>query len=197
MGKFSRIETGIEGLCVLEPTVFGDERGFFLESYSKKDFEEVGISLEFIQDNHSKSKKGVLRGMHFQYENTQDKLVRVVAGSVYDVAVDLREGSETFGKWYGVLLSAQNKKQFFVPKGFAHGFLTLEDNTEFLYKCTDYYAPQYDSGILWNDSDVGIDWKLSEFGISECELVLSEKDKKQLTLKEYKETKNKMRGELQ
>lgn len=185
MGKFTRIETGIEGLCILEPTVFGDDRGFFFESYSKKDFEEVGIPFEFIQDNHSKSKKGVLRGMHFQYENTQDKLVRVVAGSVYDVVIDLRKNSPTFGKWYGVVLSAQNKRQFFVPKGFAHGFLTLEDNTEFLYKCTDYYAPQYDSGILWNDKDVAVDWRLNEFGILEEELTLSEKDRKQQTLKEY------------
>lgn len=190
MGKFNRIETGIEGLCIIEPTVFGDDRGFFFESYSKKDFEEVGIPFEFVQDNHSKSKKGVLRGMHFQYENTQDKLVRVVAGSVYDVVVDLRKDSATFGKWYGVVLSAQNKRQFFVPKGFAHGFLTLEDNTEFLYKCTDYYAPQYDSGILWNDKDVAVDWRLNEFGISEEELTLSEKDRKQQTLKEYIENGN-------
>lgn len=185
MGKFNRIETGIEGLCIIEPTVFGDDRGFFFESYSKKDFEEVGIPFEFVQDNHSKSKKGVLRGMHFQYENTQDKLVRVAAGSVYDVVIDLRKNSPTFGKWYGVVLSAQNKRQFFVPKGFAHGFLTLEDNTEFLYKCTDYYAPQYDSGILWNDKDVAVDWRLNEFGILEEELTLSEKDRKQQTLKEY------------
>lgn len=190
MGKFKRIETGIEGLYIIEPTVFGDDRGFFFESYSKKDFEEVGIQFEFVQDNHSKSKKCVLRGMHFQYENTQDKLVRVVAGSVYDVVVDLRKNSATFGKWYGVVLSAQNKRQFFVPKGFAHGFLTLEDNTEFLYKCTDYYAPQYDSGILWNDKDVGVDWRLSEFGISEEELTLSDKDRKQQTLKEYIENGN-------
>ena len=185
MGKFNRIETGIEGLCIIEPTVFGDDRGFFFESYSKKDFEEVGIPFEFVQDNHSKSKKGVLRGMHFQYENTQDKLVRVVTGSVYDVVIDLRKDSATFGKWYGVVLSAQNKRQFFVPKGFAHGFLTLEDNTEFLYKCTDYYAPQYDSGILWNDKDVAVDWRLNEFGLTEKKLTLSEKDKKQQTLKEY------------
>ena len=190
MGKFNRIEIGLEGACILEPTVFGDDRGFFFESYSKADFEEVGIPFEFIQDNHSKSKKGVLRGIHFQYENTQDKLVRVVAGSVYDVVVDLRKNSPTFGKWYGVILSAQNKRQFFVPKGFAHGFLTLEDNTEFLYKCTDYYAPQYDSGILWNDKDVAVDWRLGEFGLTEEELTLSDKDKKQQTLKEYIENGN-------
>lgn len=188
MAKFNKIETGIEGLYILEPTVFGDERGFFLESYSKRDFEEIGIPYEFVQDNHSKSKKGVLRGMHFQTQYSQDKLVRVVAGSVYDVVVDLRKGSKTFGKYFGVLLTAQNKRQFFVPKGFAHGFLTLEDNTEFLYKCTEYYMPQFDSGILWNDSEVGIDWKLSEFQITESELTLSEKDKKQQTLAQFIES---------
>lgn len=188
MAKFNKIETGIEGLYILEPTVFGDERGFFLESYSKRDFEEIGIPYEFIQDNHSKSKKGVLRGMHFQTQYSQDKLVRVVAGSVYDVVVDLRKGSPTFGKYFGVLLTAQNKRQFFVPKGFAHGFLTLEDNTEFLYKCTEYYMPQFDSGILWNDLEVGIDWKLSEFQITESELTLSEKDKKQQTLAQFVES---------
>ena len=188
MAKFNKIETGIEGLYILEPTVFGDERGFFLESYSKRDFEEIGIPYEFVQDNHSKSKKGVLRGMHFQTQYSQDKLVRVVAGSVYDVVVDLRKGSKTFGKYFGVLLTAQNKRQFFVPKGFAHGFLTLEDNTEFLYKCTEYYMPQFDSGILWNDINVGIDWKLSELGITESELTLSEKDKKQQTLTQFVES---------
>lgn len=188
MAKFNKVETGIEGLYILEPTVFGDERGFFLESYSKRDFEEIGIPYEFVQDNHSKSKKGVLRGMHFQTQYSQDKLVRVVAGSVYDVVVDLRKGSKTFGKYFGVLLTAQNKKQFFVPKGFAHGFLTLEDDTEFLYKCTEYYMPQFDSGILWNDSEVGIDWKLSEFQITESELTLSEKDKKQQTLAQFIES---------
>ena len=188
MAKFNKIETGIEGLYILEPTVFGDERGFFLESYSKRDFEEIGIPYEFVQDNHSKSKKGVLRGMHFQTQYSQDKLVRVVAGSVYDVVVDLRKGSKTFGKYFGVLLTAQNKKQFFVPKGFAHGFLTLEDNTEFLYKCTEYYMPQFDSGILWNDINVGIDWKLSELGITESELTLSEKDKKQQTFTQFVES---------
>ncbi|MGL5054432.1 MAG: dTDP-4-dehydrorhamnose 3,5-epimerase [Fusobacteriaceae bacterium] len=188
MAKFNKVETGIEGLYILEPVVFGDERGFFLESYSKRDFEEIGIPYEFVQDNHSKSKKGVLRGMHFQTQYSQDKLVRVVAGSVYDVVVDLRKESKTFGKYFGVLLTAQNKKQFFVPKGFAHGFLTLEDDTEFLYKCTEYYMPQFDSGILWNDSEVGIDWKLSEFQITESELTLSEKDKKQQTLAQFIES---------
>ena len=139
MSKFKKIETGIEGLYIIEPTVFGDNRGFFLESYNKKEFEEIGITNEFVQDNHSKSKKGVLRGLHFQTKHSQGKLVRVIKGSVFDVAVDLRKGSKTFGKWFGVELSAENKKMFFIPENFAHGFLTLEDETEFMYKCTDLY----------------------------------------------------------
>ncbi|MGL6115869.1 MAG: dTDP-4-dehydrorhamnose 3,5-epimerase, partial [Cetobacterium sp.] len=151
MGKFKRVKTGIKDLIVIEPTVFGDNRGFFMESYSKKDFAEIGMDVEFVQDNHSKSKKGVLRGLHFQTKHIQGKLVRVTAGSVLDVAVDLRKDSSTFGKHYLVELTADNKKMFYIPPGFAHGFLTLEDNTEFQYKCTDYYAPEFDSGVLWND----------------------------------------------
>lgn len=185
MGKFNRIETGIEGLVVIQPTVFGDERGFFMESYSRKDFAEIGIETEFVQDNHSKSRKGVLRGLHFQTEMAQGKLVRVTAGSVYDVAVDLRKGSPTFGKWYGIELSATNKTQFYIPPGFAHGFLTLEDDTEFLYKCTDYYAPQYDSGVLWNDPEIGIEWNLEKYGICVEDLLLSAKDGVQQTLGEF------------
>lgn len=185
MNKFKRIETGIEGLIAIQPTVFGDERGFFMESYSKKDFSEIGIENEFVQDNHSKSKKGVLRGLHFQTEMAQGKLVRVISGSVYDVAVDFRKGSPTFGKWYGVELSAKNKIQFYIPPGFAHGFLTLEDDTESLYKCTDYYAPQYDSGVLWNDPKIGIEWNLEKYGIAQADLLLSEKDQVQQTLKEF------------
>lgn len=185
MSKFKRIETGIEGLVVIEPTIFGDERGFFMESYSRRDFEEIGIPVEFVQDNHSKSKKGVLRGLHFQRERAQGKLVRVVAGSVYDVAVDLRKGSPTFGKWYGIELSASNKIQLYIPPGFAHGFVTLEDNTEFLYKCTEYYAPEFDSGVLWNDSEIGIEWNLEKYGISQDELFLSAKDKVQQSLAEF------------
>ena len=186
MSKFKRIETGIEGLCIIEPTVFGDNRGFFLESYSKKEFEEIGITEEFVQDNHSKSKKGVLRGLHFQTKHSQGKLVRVIKGSVYDVAVDIRKGSKTYGQWYGIELSAENKKMFYIPAGFAHGFLTLEDETEFQYKCTDIYAPQYDSGIMYDDKDLNIDWKLEEYGI--IELTLSEKDKKHQSFKEYTES---------
>ena len=187
MSKFKKIETGIEGLYIIEPTVFGDERGFFLETYNKKEFEEIGIFEEFIQDNHSKSKKGVLRGLHFQTKHSQGKLVRVIKGSVYDVAIDIRKNSSTYGKWYGIELSAENKKMFFIPKGFAHGFLTLEDDTEFQYKCTDFYAPQYDSGIMWNDKDININWNFEKYGLKEEDIVLSEKDKKHQSFKEYTE----------
>ena len=186
MSKFKKIETGIEGLVIIEPTVFGDNRGFFMESYSKKDFEEIGLNMEFVQDNHSKSKRGVLRGLHFQSKHTQGKLVRVIKGKVWDVGVDLRKGSKTYGKWHGVLLTEENKKMFYVPEGFAHGFITLEDGTEFQYKCTDYYAPEYDSGIIWNDEELNIDWQLEKYGISLDELSLSEKDKKQQTFEEFK-----------
>ena len=185
MSKFKRVETGIKNLIVIEPTVFGDNRGFFMESYSKKDFSEIGMDVEFVQDNHSKSKKGVLRGLHFQTQHIQGKLVRVTAGSVLDVAVDLRKDSPTFGKHYLVELTADNKKMFYIPPGFAHGFLTLEDNTEFQYKCTDYYAPEFDSGVLWNDSDIGIEWNFEKYGLSAEEILLSDKDNKQQTLKEF------------
>lgn len=188
MSKFKRIETGINDLIVIEPTVFGDNRGFFMESYSKKDFSEIGMDIEFVQDNHSKSKKGVLRGLHFQTQHVQGKLVRVTAGAVLDVAVDLRKDSPTFGKHYSVELTADNKKMFYIPPGFAHGFLTLEDNTEFQYKCTDYYAPEFDSGVLWNDSDIGIDWNFEKYGLSADKILLSDKDKKQQTLKEFVES---------
>ena len=188
MSKFKRVETGIKDLIVIEPTVFGDNRGFFMESYSKKDFSEIGMDIEFVQDNHSKSKKGVLRGLHFQTQYVQGKLVRVTAGAVLDVAVDLRKDSPTFGKHYLVELTADNKKMFYIPPGFAHGFLTLEDNTEFQYKCTDYYAPEFDSGVLWNDSDIGIDWNFEKYGLSADEILLSDKDKKQQTLKEFAES---------
>lgn len=185
MSKFKRVETGIKDLIIIEPTVFGDNRGFFMESYSKKDFFEIGMDIEFVQDNHSKSKKGVLRGLHFQTQHVQGKLVRVTAGSVLDVAVDLRKDSPTFGKHYLVELTADNKKMFYIPPGFAHGFLTLEDNTEFQYKCTDYYAPEFDSGVLWNDSDIGIEWNFEKYELSADEILLSDKDKKQQTLQEF------------
>ena len=188
MNKFKKIDTGIEGLMVIEPTVFGDNRGFFMESYSKRDFQELGIDLDFVQDNHSKSKKGVLRGLHFQTKFTQGKLVRVTAGAVLDVAVDLRKNSPTFGKYFAVELTEENKKMFYIPPGFAHGFLTLEDNTEFQYKCTDYYAPEYDSGVLWNDEEIGIQWNFEKYGLNQENILLSEKDKKQQSLREFVES---------
>ncbi len=186
MSKFKFIETSLQGVCIIEPTVFGDNRGYFLESYSKKEFEAAGLHMHFVQDNESKSKKGVLRGLHFQTKHTQGKLVRVIEGEVYDVAVDLRDGSPTFGKWEGVVLTAENKKQLYIPEGFAHGFLVLSDTAIFQYKCTDYYAPEYESGILWNDPDIGILWPLE--GIDE--VLLSEKDKVQQTLKEFMSKEN-------
>lgn len=180
MSNFKFIETKIKDLYIIEPKVFGDERGYFMETYSQKAFEEAGLTMKFVQDNESKSKKGVLRGLHFQTKHTQGKLVRVTQGEVWDVAVDLRKGSPTFGQWEGVHLSAENKRQFYVPKGFAHGFVVLSDEAVFNYKCTDFYAPEYDSGLLWNDKDVNVEWPLE--GIEE--IILSEKDKKQKTLKE-------------
>ena len=160
MGKIKVTENcnGIEGLKVIEPAVFGDARGYFMETYNYNDFAEAGIDCQFVQDNQSASKKGVLRGLHFQINYPQDKLVRVVNGEVFDVAVDLREGSKTFGKWYGVLLSAENKKQFYIPEGFAHGFLVLTDTAEFCYKCDDFYHPNDEGGLAWNDPAIGIEW---------------------------------------
>ena len=148
----------IEGLCVIEPTVHGDERGYFMETYNQKDMEEAGLNMNFVQDNQSCSTKGVLRGLHFQLKYPQGKLVRVVKGRVFDVAVDLRKGSKTFGKWYGVELTEENKKQFYIPEGFAHGFLVLSDIAEFCYKCTDFYHPNDEGGLAWNDPKMGIKW---------------------------------------
>ncbi len=176
MGKVKRIETGIDGLYVIEPTVFEDNRGFFMESYNKRDFEEIGINANFVQDNHSKSVKGVLRGLHFQKEYPQAKLVRAIKGEVYDVAVDLRKDSKTYGKYYGVLLSEENKKQFFIPRGFAHGFLVISDEAEFLYKTDDFYHPNDEGGIPYNDVKIGIDWPLEKVGGVE-NIIQSEKDK--------------------
>lgn len=180
VGNFKFIETKIPDLYIIEPKVFGDSRGYFMESYNRNAFVEAGLKMEFVQDNESKSSKGVLRGLHFQTKHTQGKLVRVTKGEVFDVAVDLRKGSPTYGQWEGVLLSEENKRQFYVPEGFAHGFLVLSEEAIFNYKCTDFYAPEYDSGLLWNDKDVAIQWPLD--GIEE--ILLSEKDKKQKTLKE-------------
>ena len=186
MGKFKKIDTSIEGVCIIEPTVFGDNRGYFMETYSQKDFEELGLNYNFVQDNQSKSKKGVLRGLHFQKENSQAKLVRVIKGEVFDVAVDLRPGSKTYGKWEGVRLSEENKKMFMIPRGFAHGFLVLSDEAEFTYKCDDIYNPNAEGGLAWNDKDVAIDWPLKD--ITEEELLTSEKDAKWPSLRELKET---------
>ncbi|MCL2354861.1 MAG: dTDP-4-dehydrorhamnose 3,5-epimerase [Oscillospiraceae bacterium] len=176
MIKFERMETGIEGLIVIKPTVFGDSRGFFMETYNENDFKEIGITEKFVQDNHSKSTKGVLRGLHFQNEFPQGKLVRVVKGEVYDVAVDLRPESPTYGKHYGLMLSEENKLQFFVPKGFAHGFLVTSEEAEFVYKCTDFYNPNDEGGLLWNDENIGIEWPLDKIGGIE-NVVQSSKDK--------------------
>ena len=171
--------TAIPDLLIIEPKVFGDERGFFFESFNKKVFKELtGVSDEFVQDNHSRSTKGVLRGLHYQIKQPQGKLVRVVRGEVFDVAVDLRKSSETFGQWQGVRLSAENKRQFWVPPGFAHGFVVLSDTAEFLYKTTDYYAPEYERCLKWNDADLAIDWHY------EKEPMISEKDTRGFVFKE-------------
>ena len=173
MGKFKFTKTSIEGIIIIEPTVFGDDRGYFMETYHQGEFKDFGLDLNFVQDNQSKSTKGVLRGLHFQYKNPQGKLVRVIKGEVFDVAVDLRKDSPTYGKWEGVRLSEKNKKQFYIPEGFAHGFIVLSDEAEFTYKCTDFYDAEDEGGILWNDPEIGIDWPLSNID----EVSLSEKDK--------------------
>ena len=154
-------ETLLKGVYVIEPDVFGDARGFFLETWQKKRYQETGITANFVQDNHSRSEKGVIRGLHYQLKHAQDKLVYVVRGTIFDVAVDLRRGSETFGQWTGCILSDENRKQFFVPKGFAHGFSVLSDVVDVTYKCSDYYAPGDEYGILYNDPDLGIDWHVN------------------------------------
>ncbi|MFI3298360.1 MAG: dTDP-4-dehydrorhamnose 3,5-epimerase [Rikenellaceae bacterium] len=176
--KFNVIKTPIEGLLILEPDVKEDGRGFFMETYSKRDFQQAGIDVEFVQDNHSKSSRGVLRGLHFQRENTQGKLVRITSGAVLDVAVDLRPESRTYGASHSVELSAENKRMFWIPERFAHGFLTLENNTEMLYKCTDYYNPEADAGVIWNDQILCIDWQFERYDIDSKYLNISQKDKK-------------------
>ena len=173
------IKTKIPDILIIEPKVFGDDRGFFFESFNAKKFtESTGIETQFVQDNHSRSGKNVLRGLHYQIQQAQGKLVRVVAGKVLDVAVDIRKSSPSFGQWVSCLLSAENKRQFWVPPGFAHGFLVLSDTADFLYKTTDYYAPEYERSILWNDPELNINWQLSG------EPILSAKDKSAPTLKE-------------
>ncbi len=166
------VKTNIPDVLIIEPKVFGDDRGFFLESFNQQTFEaQTGIKTQFVQDNHSRSAKNVLRGLHYQIEQTQGKLVRAIVGKIFDVAVDIRKNSPTFGQWTGCLLSAENKRQIWVPEGFAHGFVVLSDTAECLYKTTDYYAPQHERSILWNDPEIGIDWQISE------KPLLSAKDK--------------------
>jgi len=197
MGKI-RVERdagGIRGLYVIEPTVFGDSRGYFMETYNQSDLREAGLDRSFVQDNQSMSVKGVLRGLHFQKQFPQAKLVRVIRGTVFDVAVDLRASSETYGKWHGVILSEENRLQFYIPEGFAHGFLVLSDTAEFCYKCTDFYHPNDEGGLAWNDPSIGIEWpevigsyrgSASADGYTLADgtpLILSEKDQKWINLK--------------
>ncbi|MBT3199919.1 MAG: dTDP-4-dehydrorhamnose 3,5-epimerase [Phycisphaerales bacterium] len=166
-----RIDTDLPGVCLLEPDVFGDQRGFFMETYNQRVFEQIGITQTFVQDNQSRSRRGVLRGLHYQLNQPQAKLVRVTLGEVYDIAVDLRRGSETFGKWTGVTLTAENKQMFFIPEGFAHGFCVISETAEFAYKCSDFYAPEEERGIIWNDPQLAIPWPLDG-----AEPILSPKD---------------------
>jgi len=176
------VETDIPDVKILEPRVFGDERGFFMETFRESWFREAVADVSFVQDNHSKSNNGILRGLHYQEQQTQGKLVRVVSGEVFDVAVDIRKGSATYGRWVGCFLSAENKHQLWVPEGFAHGFMVTSDSAEFVYKCTDYYHPQSEQSILWNDKDLGIEWPLDLV----TEVSLSEKDKNGQAFKSIK-----------
>ena len=194
--KVEKDLNGIKGLCVITPAVHGDSRGYFMETYSQRDMAEAGIDITFVQDNQSMSTKGVLRGLHFQKNYPQTKLVRAIKGTVFDVAVDLRKDSETYGKWFGVELSEENKKQFLIPKGFAHGFLVLSDTAEFCYKCDDFYHPNDEGGLAWNDPEIGIAWPevkgeydgtaaASAYTLADgTPLNLSEKDQKWLGLKD-------------
>ncbi|MBP3230980.1 MAG: dTDP-4-dehydrorhamnose 3,5-epimerase [Anaerovibrio sp.] len=196
MGQIKVTKAPIDGLCIIEPTVHGDSRGYFMETYNQKDMEEAGLNMTFVQDNESMSRKGVLRGLHYQKQYPQGKLVRVIEGEVFDVAVDLRKDSPTFGQWYGAVLSDENKKQFYISPGFAHGFLVLSDVARFCYKCTDFYHPGDEGGLAWNDPEIGIKWpKLvgSYSGNADSTgyqladgtpLNLSDKDKKWLGLKD-------------
>ncbi len=196
MGQIKVTQTPIEGVCVIEPTVHGDRRGYFTETYNKRDMAEFGLDMEFVQDNQSMSVKGVLRGLHFQKHFPQGKLVRVIKGRVFDVVVDLRQNSTTYSKWFGIELTAENHKQLYIPKGFAHGFLVLSDEAEFCYKVTDFYHPNDEGGLAWNDPEIGIEWPeiVGEYkGTSDSDgytlkdgtpLNLSDKDKKNPVLKD-------------
>ncbi len=180
--QFNKSRTPIEGLYIIEPILFDDDRGFFMEVYNKKDFLKLGIDNDFVQDNHSRSKKGVLRGLHFQIKRPQGKLIRVIIGSIFDVAVDFRRGSPTFSKYYGIELSKENRKMIYIPEGFAHGFLALTEEVEIIYKVTDYYFSEFDYGTIWNDPDIMIKWPFEEYGIKKP--IVSEKDKKLPRIKE-------------
>jgi dTDP-4-dehydrorhamnose 3,5-epimerase len=179
MADIKVIETDIEGLVIIEPQVFGDSRGYFMETYNEEAFAKAGLHMTFVQDNQSMSKRGVLRGLHLQTQFSQGKLVRVISGSVYDVGVDLRKGSPTYGQYFGALLSGENKRMLYIPENFAHGFVVLSDEAVFTYKCTQLYHPKYDAGIIYNDPDIGIEWPMDGVEVS-----LSDKDKKLPTLKE-------------
>ncbi len=183
MGKIKVDTCEIEGLKIITPSVFGDSRGYFMETYQYNDFKEAGIGQVFVQDNQSSSRRGVLRGLHFQIDYPQDKLVRVIRGEVFDVAVDLRKGSPTFGKWHGEILTEENKKQFFIPKNFAHGFLVLSEKAEFCYKCSDFYHANDEGGIYYADPEIGIEWPIPEG----MELIMSDKDTKWAGFSAYKE----------
>ena len=183
MEKLKITKCNIEGLAIIEPEVHRDNRGYFVETYNQKDMEEAGLDLNFVQDNQSMSTRGVLRGLHRQINYPQGKLVRVIKGEVFDVAVDLREGSPTYGQWHGEILSADNMKQFYIPMGFAHGFLVLSDEAEFCYKVTDFYHPGDELGIKWDDPDIGVEWPIPD----DMEIILSEKDKSLPFLKDIKE----------
>ena len=180
MGKFKFIETNIQDVYIIEPTAFGDNRGYFMETYNEADFKAAGLNYIFVQDNQSSSRKGVLRGLHFQKNHLQAKLVRVLKGEVFDVAVDLRKGSATYGKWVGVILSEENKRQFMIPRGFAHGFVVMSETAEFAYKCDEFYHPEDEGGVMWNDPEIGVEWP--DVG----EIILSEKDKNHPKLSESK-----------
>lgn len=184
-GNFTFTNTSIPGVTIIDTKTYGDDRGYFMETYKHPDFMVGGIDVEFVQDNQSSSTRGVLRGLHFQIKHPQSKLVRVVSGEVFDVAVDLRPNSATYGKWEGVVLSAENRRQFFVPRGFAHGFLVLSDAAEFCYKCDDVYRPGDEGGLMWNDPDVGIKWPALQGDVvfDSTKVVLSDKDKVNQTLK--------------
>lgn len=177
---FTFHKTDIEGVFIIEPQTFGDHRGYFMETYNEKEFQNAGLNYTFVQDNQSKSKKGVLRGLHFQKQYPQAKLVRVISGEVFDVAVDLRKNSPTYGKWVGVVLSAENKKMFMIPRGFAHGFVVLSETAEFVYKCDEFYHPEDEGGVLWDDPDINIKWPY------DGEPILSQKDIQHKPLKESK-----------